>query len=77
MVKKSGYLLVSERSGNSSFNFQALDIDGNTIAESETLEVRGYEWNTKIVNQGNFSSQTQYLVVISLIIFVKLECFKL
>jgi|GEM_PF-1851943 len=68
-VPKSGYLVVSERSGNSSFNFQALDINGNTIVGAETLEVRGYEWNTKIVNQGNFSSQPQYLVVISPILF--------
>lgn len=64
-VPKSGYLVVSERDGNSKFNFQALDINGHPIANAETLQLRGYEWNTQVVNQGNYPGQSQHLVVIS------------
>ncbi|WP_439483286.1 T9SS type A sorting domain-containing protein [Cyclobacterium plantarum] len=64
-VPKSGYLVVSERDGNSKFNFQALDENGEPIPGAETLELRGYEWNTQVVNQGNYPGQPQHLVVIS------------
>lgn len=64
-VPKSGYLVVSERDGNSKFNFQALDENGDPIPGAETLELRGFEWNTQVVNQGNYPGQPQHLVVIS------------
>ncbi|WP_162418299.1 hypothetical protein [Cyclobacterium roseum] len=42
-VPMSGYLIVSERDGNSKFNFQALDVNGDPIPGAKTLEIRGYE----------------------------------
>lgn len=68
-VPMSGYLVVSERDGNSKFNFQALDVNGDPIPGAKTLEIRGYEWNTQVVNQGNYPSQPQHLVVISPALF--------
>lgn len=68
-VPKSGYLVVSERDGNSKFNFQALDVNGDPIPGAETLQLRGYEWNTQVVNQGNYPGQPQHLVVISPTLF--------
>lgn len=67
-VPISGYLVVSERDGNSKFDFQALDQSGNPIPGAETIALRGYEWNTRIVNQGNYPTQPQHLVVISKLI---------
>lgn len=64
-VPISGYLVVSERDGNSKFDFQALDKSGNPIPGAETIALRGYEWNTRIVNQGNYPTQPQHLVVLS------------
>ena len=64
-VPISGYLVVSERDGNSKFDFQALDESGNPIPGAETIALRGYEWNTRIVNQGNYPTQPQHLVVLS------------
>lgn len=64
-VPKSGYLVVSERDGNSSMNFQALGINGQPIASAQTIQLRGYPWNTRIVNQGNYPTQPQHLVVFS------------
>ncbi len=64
-VPKSGYLVVSERDGNSSMDFQALDVNGQPIASAQTIQLRGYPWNTQIVNQGNYPTQPQHLVVFS------------
>ncbi|WP_158860869.1 T9SS type A sorting domain-containing protein [Lunatibacter salilacus] len=68
-VPISGYLVVSERDGNSDFNFQALDENGIVIPTAETIALRGYQWNTRIVNQGNYPTQPQHLVVLSPLLF--------
>ncbi|EON76808.1 hypothetical protein ADIS_2679 [Lunatimonas lonarensis] len=68
-IPQSGYLVVSERDGNSRMNFQALDISGQPILSAQTIELRGYSWNMGVVNQGNYPTQPQHLVVFSPLMF--------
>lgn len=68
-VVTSGYLLFTERDGNSATDFIALDRKGVPIESAKVIQVRGYQWNTGINHLTNAPTQTQYMVLFSPAIF--------
>ncbi|MHA7131938.1 DUF7507 domain-containing protein, partial [Algoriphagus namhaensis] len=68
-IPESGYILVTERFGNSSFDLVALDKNGNVIPGARKVQIRGYQWNTGIHHQFDNTSQPQHLLVFSPSIF--------
>src|SRR5690606_10809285 len=65
----SGYILVSERAGNSSMNLVPLGIDGRTIPGATTVQIRGYQWDTGVNHATDNPGQKQWLVVFSASLF--------
>lgn len=63
LFPSSGYILFSERNGNSAIDFIPLGIDGRPIPGATTVQVRGYQWNTGINHQTDNPAQKQWLVV--------------
>ncbi|WP_339925357.1 gliding motility-associated C-terminal domain-containing protein [uncultured Cyclobacterium sp.] len=72
-VVTSGYLLYTERNGNSATDFIALDRQGKPIVGAKVIQVRGYQWNTGINHVTNAPTQTQYMVLFSPAIFESSE----
>tara|TARA_R110002049_G_scaffold6659_11_gene41472 strand:+ start:2004 stop:4946 length:2943 start_codon:yes stop_codon:yes gene_type:complete len=72
-VVTSGYLLYTERNGNSATDFIALDREGKPIEGAKIIQVRGYQWNTGINHVTNAPTQTQYMVLFSPAIFESSE----
>src|SRR5690554_341940 len=69
----SGYILVSERAGNSSMNLVPLGIDGRPIPGATTVQIRGYQWDTGIGHAVDNPSQKQWLIVFSASLFNTLQ----
>lgn len=72
-VVTSGYLLYTERNGNSDTDFIALDRNGVPIEGANVIQVRGFQWNTGINHISNAPTQTQYMVLFSPAIFESTE----
>ncbi|WP_299768193.1 Ig-like domain-containing protein, partial [uncultured Dokdonia sp.] len=68
-IPRNGYLLVSERNGNSGIDFVPLDVNGNVIAGATQVQVRGFEWDTGVNHQTNIPNQTQSIVAFSAALF--------
>lgn len=64
-VVTSGFLLYTERDGNSPTDFIALGRDGEPIEGANTIEVRGYQWRTGIHHVSNVPEQNQEMVLFS------------
>ncbi|MDN3689700.1 Ig-like domain-containing protein [Cyclobacterium jeungdonense] len=64
-VVTSGYLLYTERDGNSPTDFIALGKNGEPIEGANTIEVRGYQWKTGIHHVSNVPEQSQEMVLFS------------
>jgi gliding motility-associated-like protein/uncharacterized repeat protein (TIGR01451 family) len=63
-IPNSGYLMVSERNGNSAFDILPLDRDGNIITNSERILIRSqFDWNTGVNHQIDIPDQKQWLTV--------------
>lgn len=69
----SGYILVSERNGNSSIEFIALGQDGKPIPGSSRVHVSGYQWDTGVNHAVDNPTQKQWLVVFSPSLFNTLQ----
>jgi uncharacterized repeat protein (TIGR01451 family)/gliding motility-associated-like protein len=65
----SGYIMFSERNGNSSIDFLPLGIDGRPIPGATTVQIRGYQWNTGVNHSIDNPGQKQWLVVFSASLF--------
>ncbi|SHM39337.1 conserved repeat domain-containing protein [Cyclobacterium lianum] len=68
-VVTSGYLLYTERDGNSATDFIALGRDGEPIEGANVIEVRGFQWQTGIHHITNVPDQSQEMVLFSPAIF--------
>ncbi|SNS34406.1 Ig-like domain-containing protein, partial [Dokdonia pacifica] len=68
-IPRNGYLLVSERNGNSGIDFVPLDVNGNVISGATQVQVRGFDWDTGVNHQTNIPNQTQSLVAFSAALF--------
>lgn len=64
-VVTSGYLLYTERDGNSPTDFIALNKNGEPIEGASTIEVRGFQWKTGIHHVSNEPEQSQEMVLFS------------
>lgn len=65
-------IVVMERDGNSVFEMEALDDDGNPIAGARLLQLRPrYDWNTGFANARYISNQPYWLIAFSLAQFFK------
>ncbi|MFD2203156.1 DUF7507 domain-containing protein [Shivajiella indica] len=63
-IPQSGYLMISERNGNSALDLLPLDIDGNVIEGSTRVELRvQFDWNTGVNHQVDATNQKQWLTV--------------
>lgn len=68
-IKPDAKLAITERWGNTPMHFQALDINGNVIAGSNTVFIGGasppnlYQWNTGVNHSVNIPSQTQWIIL--------------
>ena len=69
----SGYIMFSERNGNSSIDFIPLGVDGRPIRGATTVQIRGYQWDTGINHVTDNPSQKQWLVVFSASLFNTLQ----
>jgi uncharacterized repeat protein (TIGR01451 family)/gliding motility-associated-like protein len=69
----SGYILVSERNGNSSIEFIALGMNGKPIPGSSKVHVGGYQWDTGVNHAIDNPTQKQWLVVFSPSLFNTLQ----
>lgn len=72
-VVTSGYLLYTERDGNSPTDFIALGRDGEPIEGANVIEVRGFQWQTGINHVSNEPSQAQEMVLFSPALFASEE----
>nr|MBI1232072.1 DUF11 domain-containing protein [Cytophagales bacterium] len=72
-VITSGFLLYTERNGNSPTAFVALRENGDPIPGTNIVEVRGFQWNTGIHHATNIPDQTQFLVLFSPMMFGSTE----
>lgn len=72
-VITSGYLMYTERGGNSATDFIALDRNGNPIENAKVIEVRGWQWDSGINHVSNVPDQTQHLILFSPMIFESTE----
>lgn len=68
-VVTSGFLLYTERDGNSPTDFIALGRNGEPIEGANTIEVRGYQWKTGIHHVSNVPEQSQEMVLFSPALF--------
>lgn len=64
-IPLGGYLIVSERFGNSKMQIQALGVSEALIPGSKTLQIDGYQWDTRVNHVTNQTNQTQFLVAVS------------
>lgn len=63
-IPQSGYLMISERNGNSSMDLLPLDKDGELIEGATRVELRAqYDWNTGVNHQSDWPNQKQWLSV--------------
>ncbi|EKB47549.1 DUF7507 domain-containing protein [Cecembia lonarensis] len=63
-IPSSGYLMVSERNGNSGFDILPLDKDGNIIANAIRILIREqFDWNSGVNHQIDIPDQKQWLTV--------------
>lgn len=69
----SGYIMFSERNGNSSINFIPLGLDGRPIPGATAVHIRGYQWDTGVNHAVDNPSQKQWLVVFSASLFNTLQ----
>jgi uncharacterized repeat protein (TIGR01451 family)/gliding motility-associated-like protein len=69
----SGYILFSERNGNSSIDFVPLGLDGRPVPGATTVQIRGYQWNTGVNHVTDNPSQKQWLVVFPASLFNTLQ----
>lgn len=69
----SGYIMFSERNGNSSIDFIPLGLDGRPVPGATTVQVRGYQWNTGVSHVTDNPDQKQWLVVFSASLFNTLQ----
>lgn len=69
----SGYILVSERNGNSSIEFIALGLDGKPIPGASRVHVGGYQWDTGVNHAIDNPTQKQWIVVFSPSLFNTLQ----
>lgn len=69
----SGFILFSERNGNSSIDFVPLGLDGKPVPGATTVQIRGYQWNTGVNHLTDNPSQKQWLVVFPASLFNTLQ----
>lgn len=69
----TGYIMFSERNGNSSIDFVPLGLDGRPIPGATTVQIRGYQWDTGVNHAVDNPSQKQWLVVFSASLFNTLQ----
>src|SRR5690606_28742758 len=69
----TGYILFSERNGNSSIDFIPLGLDGRPVPGATTVQIRGYQWDTGVNHAIDNPSQKQWLVVFSTSLFNTLQ----
>ena len=69
----TGYILFSERNGNSSIDFIPLGLDGRPVPGASTVQIRGYQWNTGVNHITDNPSQKQWLIVFSASLFNTLQ----
>ncbi len=72
-VITSGFLLYTERNGNSATDFIALRENGDPIPGTKTIQVRGWQWNTGVHHLTNVPEQNQWLILFSPMIFESQE----
>ena len=72
-VITSGFLLYTERNGNSATDFIALRANGDPIPGTKIIQVRGWQWDTGVNHITNIPTQTQFLVLFSPMIFESQE----
>ncbi len=68
-IVTSGFLLYTERGGNSPTNFIALNRNGDPIERAKTIDVRGWQWDSGVNHMTNIPSQTQWLILFSPMLF--------
>ncbi|WP_152527437.1 T9SS type B sorting domain-containing protein [Indibacter alkaliphilus] len=69
-IPSSGYMLISERNGNSGMDLLPLDADGNVIQNASLVTVMPeYTWNTGVNHQIDLPEQKQWLTIINAGIF--------
>src|SRR5690606_8602779 len=69
----TGYILFSERNGNSSIDFVPLGLDGRPVPGATTVQIRDYQWDTGINHAVDNPAQKQWLVVFSASLFNTLQ----
>ncbi|WP_114747666.1 Ig-like domain-containing protein [Pleomorphovibrio marinus] len=68
-VVSSGFILYTERFGNSATDFIALDRNGEPIEGAKRVEVRGWQWDSGVNHMTNVPDQTQWMALFSPRIF--------
>ncbi|MEX2592890.1 MAG: gliding motility-associated C-terminal domain-containing protein [Anditalea sp.] len=68
-LPNSGYIMFSERNGNSSVDLVPLGADGKPIPGANTVQIRGYQWNTGVNHPTDVPLQKQWLIVFSASLF--------
>lgn len=64
-LPRSGYMMVSERNGNSAFDLLPLNQEGNVITNATIIQVREqFDWNTGVNHQIDVVEQKQWLTII-------------
>ena len=69
----TGYIMFSERNGNSSIDFIPLGLDGRPVPGATTVQIRGYQWDTGVNHAVDNPSQKQWLIVFSASLFNTLQ----
>lgn len=72
-VITSGFLLYTERNGNSATDFIALRANGDPIPGAKVIQVRGWQWDSGVNHVTNIPDQTQFLILFSPMIFESQE----
>ncbi|WP_209332128.1 Ig-like domain-containing protein [Lunatimonas salinarum] len=72
-VVTNGFLLYTERFGNSATDFIALGRNGEPIPGANLVQVRGWQWDTGVNHVSNVSEQSQWLILFSPSIFESSE----
>jgi gliding motility-associated-like protein/uncharacterized repeat protein (TIGR01451 family) len=73
-IPQSGYLMISDRNGNSSIDLMPLDQNGNVIAGATRVEMRvQYDWNTGVNHQIDIPEQKQWLTIFTPDLFATQE----
>ncbi|MCH7400195.1 hypothetical protein MM236_19535, partial [Belliella sp. DSM 107340] len=63
-IPQSGYILISERNGNSKMDLVPLDENGEVIVEANRISfIAQFDWNTGVNHQINYPDQKQWLTV--------------